>query len=520
MKKINRLILFVICFFCFSYVKADVDVCTENHDDLHTYCQYIIDRDGSYHVVGDCNIKLYFSYSGDFLAAGQTYYNYIPSICYGSTINGTFYENSQATGNISSTQYINNNVIGNELKNFAVSNGNVYFPNQNNQTFIFNGLGPILTEGHETATYYCKVGSQSWCKKPTEASNQYYSIIFSGDINYKWNCGYTDYLSEDGFLGTDIFIYEIICDISKGCTLTNYETNEEVTVGVEKFLLNGKPYCPRINVSSKPLITDEGTNHLFEKIVGSSNDDSPGQSGSSTRMAYCSYNLSDSKGKYFFEIIKTYDANSKVSINTRINKCCNIGVDCDKYIEILNDESGNTDSVLANYYNNFYSTSKDKCPEVKISGQSLKIDTTNMPFTESNAIGAPNFSCTTIPLPGAPSDKYDGLNTCSDIDVNKIKACGCIPAAVADITSKAYFILRIVGPILLLILGGFEMAKAIASQDESSIEKAKKKLVNKFIAAAAIFLILTIMELVVNLLAKNSAGILKCIHILLDGYVI
>ena len=125
-----------------------------------------------------------------------------------------------------------------------------------------------------------------------------------------------------------------------------------------------------------------------------------------------------------------------------------------------------------------------------------------------------------VPLPGAPNDKYGDLNTCSDIDVNKIKACGCIPAAVADITSKAYFILRIVGPILLLILGGFEMAKAIASQDESSIEKAKKKLVNKFIAAAAIFLILTIMELVVNLLAKNSAGILKCIHILLDGYVI
>ena len=92
MKKVNRIILLVICFFCFSYVKADV--CTENSNDLHTYCQYIIDTDGSYRVVGDCNIKLYFSYNGSFFNAGQTYCRYIPSICYGSTINGTLYENS------------------------------------------------------------------------------------------------------------------------------------------------------------------------------------------------------------------------------------------------------------------------------------------------------------------------------------------------------------------------------------------------------------------------------------------
>ena len=64
------------------------------------------------------------------------------------------------------------------------------------------------------------------------------------------------------------------------------------------------------------------------------------------------------------------------------------------------------------------------------------------------------------------------------------------------------------------------MAKAIATQDESAIEKAKKKLVNKFIAAAAIFLVLTVIEFVVGLLAKDATSTMKCINILLDGYKI
>ena len=125
-----------------------------------------------------------------------------------------------------------------------------------------------------------------------------------------------------------------------------------------------------------------------------------------------------------------------------------------------------------------------------------------------------------VVTPGQENDRYSDVETCTDVDVNHIKACGCIPAEVADITSKVYFILRLIGPIILLIIGGFEMAKAVAAQDESAIEKAKKKLVNKFIAAAAIFLVLTIIKFAVSLVADDISGVYKCIDILLDGYVI
>ena len=137
-------------------------------------------------------------------------------------------------------------------------------------------------------------------------------------------------------------------------------------------------------------------------------------------------------------------------------------------------------------------------------------------FLETFMIEEPDDPIT----PGKENDRYSDVETCTDVDVNHIKACGCIPAEVADITSKVYFILRLIGPIILLIIGGFEMAKAVAAQDESAIEKAKKKLVNKFIAAAAIFLVLTIIKFAVSLVADDISGVYKCIDILLDGYVI
>ena len=128
--------------------------------------------------------------------------------------------------------------------------------------------------------------------------------------------------------------------------------------------------------------------------------------------------------------------------------------------------------------------------------------------------------CQEVNTSNNTSSSNSSNSSCDGLSVDRIKACACIPAGIADLTSKAYFILQIIGPVLLLILGGFEMTKALSTQDESAIEKAKKKLVNKFIAAAAIFLIFTIIQFMVNLLAKNAEGIIECVDILLNGYVI
>ena len=119
---------------------------------------------------------------------------------------------------------------------------------------------------------------------------------------------------------------------------------------------------------------------------------------------------------------------------------------------------------------------------------------------------------------------YDRIEKCEGANaINAIPSCWCMPAAVADITSFIYGFLRICGPVLLIILGGIDLGKAIVATDESGIKKAKKKLINKFVSAASIFLVLSIIQMIVNITGGENYGNLdssnkNCLYYLLYGY--
>ena len=117
-----------------------------------------------------------------------------------------------------------------------------------------------------------------------------------------------------------------------------------------------------------------------------------------------------------------------------------------------------------------------------------------------------------------PSGKYEGIISCRDSGYKYIKECGCMPSALADLISNLFMIIKIAAPALLLIVGGFSLVKAMSSQDEAGIKKEQQKLIKKFIAAAAIFLIFTLVQFLVTTLAKNSGDIIKCVDYLLNGY--
>ena len=119
---------------------------------------------------------------------------------------------------------------------------------------------------------------------------------------------------------------------------------------------------------------------------------------------------------------------------------------------------------------------------------------------------------------------YDDIVKCDGANaINSIPSCWCMPAAVADITSFIYGFLRIGGPVLLIILGAIDLGKAIVATDESGIKKAKKKLINKFVAAASIFLVLSVIQMIVNITGGGKYGNLdksnkNCLYYLLYGY--
>ena len=116
---------------------------------------------------------------------------------------------------------------------------------------------------------------------------------------------------------------------------------------------------------------------------------------------------------------------------------------------------------------------------------------------------------------------YDEIESCDENSNDYIVACACMPAAVADITSFIYGFLKIGGPVLLIILGAVDLGKAIVATDESGIQKAKKKLVNKFVAAASIFLVFSIVQMIVSIVGggdyvQQVEG--NCLYYLLNGF--
>ena len=117
-----------------------------------------------------------------------------------------------------------------------------------------------------------------------------------------------------------------------------------------------------------------------------------------------------------------------------------------------------------------------------------------------------------------PSSKYDGMTTCRDVDYDYIKECGCMPAALADLTSRIYMIIKIAAPALLLVIGGFDLIKAMSAQDESAINKARQKLVKKFVAATMVFLLFTLIQFVASAFSGGNTATLKCVDYLLNGY--
>lgn len=66
-------------------------------------------------------------------------------------------------------------------------------------------------------------------------------------------------------------------------------------------------------------------------------------------------------------------------------------------------------------------------------------------------------------------------------------------------------LIKIAAPIILIIFGALDFVKATMAQKDDEISKAKKKFLNRIMMACGVFLLLTGMELINNLL--SSIGI-------------
>ena len=75
-------------------------------------------------------------------------------------------------------------------------------------------------------------------------------------------------------------------------------------------------------------------------------------------------------------------------------------------------------------------------------------------------------------------------------------------AAIWQIVGWFLFVVKIVIPIILIILGMLDLGKAVVSSDDKAIQKSAKSFLMRVIAAIAVFLIPTVVGLVFKMVGN------------------
>lgn len=76
---------------------------------------------------------------------------------------------------------------------------------------------------------------------------------------------------------------------------------------------------------------------------------------------------------------------------------------------------------------------------------------------------------------------------------------------IVNFIHQVYTILQWGVPIVLVVYGGFDLAKAVIASDDKEIKAAATKLVKRLIAAVAIFLLTTLINVVIGWAASAQS---------------
>lgn len=76
--------------------------------------------------------------------------------------------------------------------------------------------------------------------------------------------------------------------------------------------------------------------------------------------------------------------------------------------------------------------------------------------------------------------------------------------SVAYMLQKVFDYIKIIGPILVIVLSGFDFAKNALLQDDEAMKKASKKLTTRLICAVLLYFVPVITSFLINLINNTS----------------
>ncbi len=107
--------------------------------------------------------------------------------------------------------------------------------------------------------------------------------------------------------------------------------------------------------------------------------------------------------------------------------------------------------------------------------------------------------------------------------VNANDLCTSIPEGIKNLVHLVVVAIQVVVPILLIIWGMLDFAKAIIGQKEDDIKAGQKVFMRRLIAAVVVFLVVVIVQLAVNIASKiggegnQSSEAWSCASQLING---
>ena len=78
-------------------------------------------------------------------------------------------------------------------------------------------------------------------------------------------------------------------------------------------------------------------------------------------------------------------------------------------------------------------------------------------------------------------------------------------------------VIKIGIPIVLIVFGMIDLGKAVISQKEDDIKKQQNVFIKRLIAAALVFFVFAIVQLLVNLVDDNSSELMSCVNNLIKN---
>jgi hypothetical protein len=134
-------------------------------------------------------------------------------------------------------------------------------------------------------------------------------------------------------------------------------------------------------------------------------------------------------------------------------------------------------------------------------------------FINVNNISADsNLADSCVGLSATSCNTYDNCVWNSEYNycnINSLTYVQCgdsydIPSEVPYFMSLGITILKTLTPIILIIVSMITLVKAVAANSEDAINKAKKGLIGKFIAAVLVFFVISIVQFVILKVADSS----------------